>query len=595
MSQLYASGAPPSAPSSAQTSPLPVATPMLSVVKEGMLRKQGGRVQSWKDRWFVLTTNDIAYFKTRNSEEPIKRIQVSAIKSCDEVQAQPDSRGARPDHFYFTLNTEGRLFTICSRTAQERSDWVAAIRQYLPAPAVVASPIEISAEQAEAERAEAETREKAAAELEAANAAAAAAAVIVPKPFTPATRAPTSDVPLERTFEIEQFVGQMKSIVRSEKFSDITFEVGESNFYAHKAIIAARCPKLAGLFQAHTARVPLVGIEPAHFSIVLDFIYADEAALTPANAVDLYHAAATYGLSRLQQLTETYVRDNISVDNVLTLLKAANRREARELERLCLGFVSDVQRYQSVIRQKEATEIAQVNKDLYVRLSQVLAEAPEAFAHSLGDVIVGPTTLTSDLLGLLSSVAHADVHIKAKDSEIFAHRILLVTRCESLLHEGGAGNANLAQSGFVTLRLPTLEGQVIYTLLQYLYSNSVSVDRLHDTYGLIALADSVQQDPIVSVCNEMMRQNLNASTALKILMVSSKYQLLTLKKATLALIVRESGAICTRKDLKPVLNEFPNNLIDICRALVKGEGGAFSDDEDDDDDEDEDTSDFERI
>ena len=121
---------------------------------------------------------------------------------------------------------------------------------------------------------------------------------------------------------------------------------------------------------------------------------------------------------------------------------------------------------------------------------------------------------------------------------------------------------------------------------------------LEDTYGLIELADRVQQEHIVSVCSksyyyyyyyyyyyefihfslilnqqinkldDMMQQNLQNETALKILMVSSEYELLELKKETLALIAKESESILKRKELRSILSQWPWNLIDIIRVLV---------------------------
>jgi len=106
--------------------------------------------------------------------------------------------------------------------------------------------------------------------------------------------------------------------------------------------------------------------------------------------------------------------------------------------------------------------------------------------------------------------------------------------------------------------------------------------------------------------DDMMQQNLTKETSLKILMVSSEYELTDLKKETLALIVKEvfffyfcfvcfflvklvfhpfvnqAPEVLHRKDLRTVLSQWPWNLIDIIRALVKGEGAEFSEEDEPD-------------
>jgi len=117
--------------------------------------------------------------------------------------------------------------------------------------------------------------------------------------------------------------------------------------------------------------------------------------------------AVAYGLDRLRSISEVFIRDNTDVSNVLVMLVVANKLKEEEIERFLLGFMKDVNRYTNIIKQPQASEIAQSNKgfflsfflllgfsrfsfcpDLYVTMSQVLAQAPESFKHSLDSVII---------------------------------------------------------------------------------------------------------------------------------------------------------------------------------------------------------------
>jgi len=89
-----------------------------------MLRKQGGQYKSWKDRWFTLTKDHFSYYKAPESEEPIKRILLKDVNSC---QVENADRVPSRFPFFFSVATETRTFMISSRSEQERNEWIAAI------------------------------------------------------------------------------------------------------------------------------------------------------------------------------------------------------------------------------------------------------------------------------------------------------------------------------------------------------------------------------------------------------------------------------------------------------------------------------------
>jgi len=66
-----------------------------------------------------------------------------------------------------------------------------------------------------------------------------------------------------------------------------------------------------------------------------------------------------------------------------------------------------------------------------------------------------------------------------KDGEVFAHRIILAARCNAFLEEGSLGfdddKSFTPPTKFQTLKFTSLEPQVIYLLLQTLYSNKIKL------------------------------------------------------------------------------------------------------------------------
>jgi len=78
---------------------------------------------------------------------------------------------------------------------------------------------------------------------------------------------------------------------------------------------------------------------------VIDYLYTDEVAFTPDNVVEVYAAAGALNLTRLQQLATVFIRDNVTVDNVLPMLQAANRLKAADVEKFLFKFFQNKERY----------------------------------------------------------------------------------------------------------------------------------------------------------------------------------------------------------------------------------------------------------
>merc|ERR1711974_288398 len=58
--------------------------------KKGFLTKQGGRVRTWKKRWFVLTNNNLYYFRSEQDEKnplgwiPLENLTITIDKKVSQ-------------------------------------------------------------------------------------------------------------------------------------------------------------------------------------------------------------------------------------------------------------------------------------------------------------------------------------------------------------------------------------------------------------------------------------------------------------------------------------------------------------------------------
>uniref|UniRef100_A0A8C6SHQ5 Cytohesin 3 n=1 Tax=Neogobius melanostomus TaxID=47308 RepID=A0A8C6SHQ5_9GOBI len=83
--------------------------------REGWLLKLGGRVKTWKRRWFILTDNCLYYFEYTTDKEPQKwRSQV--IKAC---KTEADGRVVEGNHV---------VYRISAPTPEEKEEWIKSIK-----------------------------------------------------------------------------------------------------------------------------------------------------------------------------------------------------------------------------------------------------------------------------------------------------------------------------------------------------------------------------------------------------------------------------------------------------------------------------------
>ncbi|KAM4807732.1 dual adapter for phosphotyrosine and 3-phosphotyrosine and 3-phosphoinositide [Rhinophrynus dorsalis] len=89
--------------------------------KEGFLTKQGGRVKSWKTRWFILSRNELKYFKDRLSSDPIRTLD---LKECSAVQFDYSQEKVNCFCLVFPLRT----YYLCAKTGAEADEWIKILR-----------------------------------------------------------------------------------------------------------------------------------------------------------------------------------------------------------------------------------------------------------------------------------------------------------------------------------------------------------------------------------------------------------------------------------------------------------------------------------
>lgn len=165
-------------------------------------------------------------------------------------------------------------------------------------------------------------------------------------------------------------------LFESQKFSDVILSVSGREFYAHKAILAARSPVFSAMFEHEmeekkTSRVEIADMDEDTLKEMLRFIYTGKSNCLDKMADELLAAADKYALDRLKVMCEEALCDNLNVDTAAELLTLADMHSAEQLKAHVIDFINI-----------HATDVVETEgwKQMIQRTPHLVAEAFRALA-----------------------------------------------------------------------------------------------------------------------------------------------------------------------------------------------------------------------
>ena len=131
---------------------------------------------------------------------------------------------------------------------------------------------------------------------------------------------------------------------RKNTFCDVTVRVGESEFGAHRVILAASSPFFQGLFASQmneniSGEVELKEISASVFGDVLQFIYTGEIGVTPQNVKELMMAANFLLIDALKEICSAFLRLSLDICNCFSLKGFAKQYNCKSLEDSANEFI----------------------------------------------------------------------------------------------------------------------------------------------------------------------------------------------------------------------------------------------------------------
>ncbi|GBN77576.1 Speckle-type POZ protein [Araneus ventricosus] len=141
------------------------------------------------------------------------------------------------------------------------------------------------------------------------------------------------------------FIESIKSLLEEGTLSDVSLRAGSQSFPAHKCILSARSPVFKAMFNGNFKKkiskcVEIPDVDENTVRELLSYIYTDKVGeLQWRGAADLYRAADKYQMLDLKRRCTTFLKSDLSLSNVCTILVVADMHHDRKLREAAQDFV----------------------------------------------------------------------------------------------------------------------------------------------------------------------------------------------------------------------------------------------------------------
>lgn len=167
-------------------------------------------------------------------------------------------------------------------------------------------------------------------------------------------------------------VSHLRSLVNNQLMSDVTFLVEGEPIFGHKSL-CIRCNYFKAMFTGEmkesTAReVEISDLSRATFLSLLEYVYTDRLTVADDGIKELFVAADRYGIESLKRLCAQKLLKSVSVENVSSILQAADQHNAPSLRDECFAFT--LQHFDTVSKTPSFLEMARTNIELALQILQ---------------------------------------------------------------------------------------------------------------------------------------------------------------------------------------------------------------------------------
>ncbi|KAI3943450.1 hypothetical protein MKW92_012735 [Papaver armeniacum] len=185
-------------------------------------------------------------------------------------------------------------------------------------------------------------------------------------------------------------IQSLKSLLESGTGSDVTFQVGDKKFKAHKLVVATRSLVFKAQFfglvgNPDIKTVVIEDFDPIAFKAMLLFLYTDELPeahelfdsdprCTSTTVVQhLLAAADRFDLARLKLMCEAKLCEEITTDTVAITLTLAEQHHCVQLKTVCLNFAARPENLGAVMQSEGFAYLEESCPSLLLELLETVA------------------------------------------------------------------------------------------------------------------------------------------------------------------------------------------------------------------------------
>ncbi|XP_064102982.1 leucine-zipper-like transcriptional regulator 1 isoform X1 [Macrobrachium nipponense] len=182
-----------------------------------------------------------------------------------------------------------------------------------------------------------------------------------------------------------------------QDFCDITLMLDGAPIRAHKAVLAARCSYFEAMFRSFMPENSIVQIaigeiipSPQSFDSLLRYIYYGDVDMPPEDSLYLFSAPYFYGFTnnRLQAFCKQNLEMNVTFENVIQILEAADRIQASDMKKYALNLI--VHHFPKVA---QLPKLRCLSRDLLLDILEALAEdmSDSKLCHDMSSISLSTT------------------------------------------------------------------------------------------------------------------------------------------------------------------------------------------------------------
>ena len=135
-------------------------------------------------------------------------------------------------------------------------------------------------------------------------------------------------------------------MLSNQTLTDVTLNVQNKEFKAHKVVLAAASPVFKAMFKEGTKEhrdnyVVIRDIKKDVFEVFLRYLYTGQVDKLDEKCLDLLVTADKYDVQPLKEICAQHMAKNISVDNAVDILALAHRHSIDSVKTVASVYLKD--------------------------------------------------------------------------------------------------------------------------------------------------------------------------------------------------------------------------------------------------------------